>query len=91
MAAAPNILQQESAQRYSNLNRTYHEQKAALDRGRLAAQNTFTVQQSINVADGGRAAVLTNVQLAAADAQNESPAGFTAGVLGCEGDANAYY
>ena len=78
MAGAPNMMQQESAQRmFSKLNHTFHEQLAAFDRGRHAAENTVMVQQNFNVADGGRAAVLTNVtnvQPASAEAQNESPA-----------------
>ena len=62
---------------FSKLNHTFHEQLAAFDRGRHAAENTVMVQQNFNVADGGRAAVLTNVtnvQPASAEARNESPA-----------------
>jgi hypothetical protein len=76
MATAENLMQQESAQRmFSRLNQTYNELDVALKRGRAAAEHTFTVQQNVNVADGGQAAVVTNVshaQSAPADVQNES-------------------
>jgi hypothetical protein len=78
MDTAENVMQQESTQRmYKGLVRSFIDLKDALTRGRAAAESTFTVQQNVNVADGGRAAVVTNVthtQQAPTDVQNESPA-----------------
>jgi hypothetical protein len=77
MATAENVMQQESAQRmYTKLARTFMDQKEALKRGR-AAENVLTVQQNVNVSEGGQAAVVAHVshtQLAPADVQNQTPA-----------------